>query len=222
MFNAGVSSASPDLDGARTTLTLLNVAQLGVILLLFGFVSLNYQFDTGNGESQCDCYTTQWWVSVLLTVNVLVPYTGMLALVHLRSDYLKTLSLWVTTLAFLLDIGLLLFLLRDWLLCCNTLQGAGSMCNDPRWCCVFADELDADSTLCPVAGPCVPGVSEDELSVNANFTVSFLATAALTALTFVHITLIASLRRYTEEFKRQYEPSVYRVKSLGYGSVFGE
>lgn len=135
--------------------------------------------------------TFQWWFVWLLVGNLFPPlaYLGAVAL-ESKSKLVKEVHFWICLAVSIVSVVSLLVFLGIWIGWCNYGWSAGSICNDPRWCCVF---FGSNYDVCGNVTPCTDSIS---LSANAQFIQHVVFSALFTFLASVQVWLNYRMKAY--------------------------
>lgn len=109
-------------------------------------------------------YGYEWWILCIMSWNILLPYTLALALVNNNVPEWASLHSFLSRTFSLLNLVLFLMLCVDWLFLCNNgFVPWSTLCNDPRYCCVYFGSSQLNMEWCPNGVPCTPDVSGSSL-----------------------------------------------------------
>ena len=115
-------------------------------------------------------YGYEWWLLCILSWNILLPYALALAMVNNTIPEWGNLHHYMSRLLTLVNLVLFILLSVDWLFLCNNgFVPWSTLCNDPRYCCVYFGSSQINMEWCPNASPCTPDVSGSSLYRSDDF-----------------------------------------------------
>lgn len=163
---------------------------------------LNAKFPNGYQSSSprvfvSSRYSYEWWLLCILSWNILLPYVLALALVNNNIPEWSKLHYFLGRLFVLTNMVLFLLLSFNWLFLCNNgFVPHSTLCNDPRYCCVYYGSNQANIEWCPNAGPCNPNVSGSNLYRSDEFFQIWLFTLFFWLLAFSNRSINQELGSY--------------------------
>jgi hypothetical protein len=142
-------------------------------------------------------YGYEWWITFIMSLNILLPYALALALVNNNVPEWAHLHYYTARLLTFVNIVLFIMFSVDWVFLCNNgFVPWSTLCNDPRYCCVYFGSSQINLEWCPNITPCTPDVSGSMLYRSDEFFQIWLWCLFFWLLAFSHRAINKELAQY--------------------------